>query len=236
MSESNEVTGEDVAAWLKATPDFFMDHADVFSAMRIPHPQGGHAISMVERQLISLRERNAQLEKQLAELIGYGQHNDGLIEKLHRLTLALLRAPNAEITLAVVSESIASDFAIAHSAVRWWGAQIIDTDAAPLEASGACSAEFRSYIAGLDRPYVGPNAAHESRDWLGADAGEARSFAYVPLLDGNVSGVLMLASPDGGRFTPDMATDVLTRLAHLTSAALARFAKTATRGFEPRMA
>jgi uncharacterized protein len=230
MSESDAVTGGDVAAWLKANPDFFMDHADVFSAMRIPHPQGGHAISMVERQLISLRERNTQLEKQLSELIGYGQHNDGLIEKLHRLTLALLRAPNAEVTLDVVNESMRSDFAIPYSAVRWWGGQIADT---ALEASSVCSPEFRNYIAGLDRPYVGPNAAHESRDWLG-DAGVlSRSFAYVPLADGSVSGVLMLASEDGGRFTPDMATDVLTRLAHLTSAALARFA---TRGFEPRFA
>lgn len=230
MSESNVVSGEDVAAWLKATPDFFMDHADVFSAMRIPHPQGGHAISMVERQLISLRERNAQLEKQISELIGYGQHNDGLIEKLHRLTLALLRAPNAEITLDVINESMRSDFAIPFSAVRWWGGQIADAD---LDATLDCSGEFRSYIAGLDRPYVGPNAAHESRSWLGEAAGELRSFAYVPLSDGGVSGVLMLASADGGRFTPDMATDVLTRLAHLTSAALARFA---TRGFEPRLA
>jgi uncharacterized protein YigA (DUF484 family) len=230
VSESNAVSGEDVAAWLKATPDFFMDHADVFSAMRIPHPQGGHAISMVERQLISLRERNGQLEKQLSELIGYGQHNDGLIEKLHRLTLALLRAPNAEVTLDVINESMRSDFAIPFSAVRWWGGQIADTD---FEATLDCSGEFRSYIAGLDRPYVGPNAAHESRSWLGEGAGELRSFAYVPLSDGGVCGVLMLASADGGRFTPDMATDVLTRLAHLTSAALARFA---TRGFEPRLA
>ncbi len=230
MSESEAVTGSDVAAWLKANPDFFMDHSDVFSAMRIPHPQGGHAISMVERQLISLRERNTQLEKQLSELIGYGQHNDGLIEKLHRLTLALLRAPNAEVTLDVIFESMRSDFAIPYSAVRWWGGQISDT---ALEASTVCSAEFRNYIAGLDRPYVGPNAAHESRDWLGDAAIQSRSFAYVPLADGSVSGVLMLASEDGGRFTPDMATDVLARLAHLTSAALARFA---TRVFEPRFA
>ena len=230
MSDANAVTGADVAAWLKATPDFFMDHADVFSAMRIPHPQGGHAISMVERQLISLRERNTQLEKQLSELIGYGQHNDGLIEKLHRLTLALLRAPNARVTLDVVNESMRSDFAIPFSAVRWWGGQIAESD---LEASTVCSPEFRSYIGGLDRPYVGPNAAHESRYWLADTESTAQSFAYVPLSDGGVAGVLMLASADGGRFTPDMATDVLTRLAHLTSAALARFV---TRGFEPRLA
>lgn len=230
MSETETVSGDDVAAWLKANPDFFMDHADVFSAMQIPHPQGGHAISMVERQLISLRDRNAQLEKQLAELIGYGQHNDGLIEKLHRLTLALLRAPDAAVTLDVVNESMRSDFAIPFSAVRWWGGQFTDVEIA---AGASCSPDFRSYIAGLDRPYVGPNAAHESREWLGGDGSECRSFAYVPLADGGVAGVLMLASTDGGRFTPDMATDVLTRLAHLTSAALARFS---TRGFEPRFA
>ena len=158
------------------------------------------------------------------------QTNDGLIEKLHHLTLALLRAPDAEVTLDVIHESMRSDFAIPSSAVRWWGGQLADTG---LEAATACSVEFRDYIAGLDRPYVGPNAAHESRDWLGDAAIESRSFAYVPLADGAVSGVLMLASGDGGRFTPDMATDVLTRLAHLTSAALARFA---TRSFEPRFA
>ena len=219
--DGNDVKAGDVAAWLKANPDFFMDHSDVFSAMQIPHPQGGHAISMVERQLISLRERNAKLELQLSELIGYGQHNDGLIEKLHRLTLALLRAGDAEMTLAVVHESLRSDFAIPFSATRWWGDAI---SVYPLVEGSLCSPELKSYVGGLDRPYVGPNAAHESRNWLGDGSAVAQSFAYVPLLDGGVSGVLMLASDDAARFTPDMATDVVTRLAHLTSAALGRFA------------
>ncbi len=217
----NEVKADDVAAWLKANPDFFITHSDVFSTMRVPHPEGDHAISMVERQLISLRERNAKLEKQLSELIGFGQHNDSLIEKLHRLTLALLRADDAEMTLAVIHESLRSDFAMQFSATRWWGEPI---SLHPLEEANLCSSELKSYVAGLDRPYVGPNAAHESRSWLGANGSEAQSFAYVPLLDGGVSGVLMLASGDADRFTPDMATDVLTRLAHLTSAALGRFA------------
>ena len=220
-SNESAVKADDVASWLTANPDFFMAHSEVFSAMQIPHPQGGHAISMVERQLISLRERNAKLETQLSELIGYGQHNDSLIEKLHRLTLALLRAGDAEMTLAVVHESLRSDFAIPFSATRWWGEPI---STHPLVEARHCSSELKSYVAGLDRPYVGPNAVHESRGWLDASSTQAQSFAYVPLLDGGVSGVLMLASDDAARFAPDMATDVLTRLAHLTSAALGRFA------------
>jgi hypothetical protein len=114
--------------------------------------------------------------------------------------------------------------------VRWWGGSISD---APLDETASCSTDVRNYVAGLDRPYVGPNAAHESREWLGDAGASATSFAYVPLTDGNVAGVLMLASEDATRFTPDMATDVLSRLAHLTSAALARFA---ARGFEPLVA
>ena len=226
-SNESAVKADDVASWLTANPDFFMAHSGVFSAMQIPHPQGGHAISMVERQLISLRERNAKLELQLSELIGYGQHNDSLIEKLHRLTLALLRAGDAEMTLAVVHESLRSDFAIPFSATRWWGEPI---SAHPLPEASLVSTELKGYVAGLDRPYVGPNAAHESRVWLGAGSDHAQSFAYVPLLDGGVSGVLMLASDDAARFTPDMATDVVTRLAHLTSAALGRFAMHAAGG------
>jgi len=129
-----------------------------------------------------------------------------------------------------VNESMHSDFAIPMSAVRWWGGSISD---APLDETASCSTDVRNYVAGLDRPYVGPNAAHESREWLGDAGASATSFAYVPLTDGNVAGVLMLASDDATRFTPDMATDVLSRLAHLTSAALARFA---ARGFEPLVA
>jgi uncharacterized protein len=211
----------DIAAWLRAHPGFFEEHAEVFASMRVPHPEGGHAISMVERQLISLREKNAQLERRVAELIGYGQHNDSLADKLHRLTLALLRADDPATTEAVVRESLQTDYKIAFVELKQWSAPSFD-DVSP---------EMQAYIVGLDQPYVGPLAAYESSQWFDVDAGLLKSFAYVPLANGEVFGALCLASEDASRFTPDMAVDVLARVGNLVSAALARFAANAEEGF-----
>jgi len=213
----------EVASWLADHPDFFLEHPDLLESLRLPHPQGEHAISIVERQLIALRERNARLEQQLAELIGYGHHNDQLIDKMHRLSLALLRAGDAPVSLAVAHESLRSDFQIPYSAIRWWGDPLPGVDASVAEASPA----MQDYIAGLDRPYVGPRAAHDSLAWLVDTPEPAQSFAYVPLGDtasGAPCGALMLASADPARFTPDMAVDVLARLGHLLTAALGRYA------------
>jgi uncharacterized protein len=203
----------EIAVWLRTHPEFFDENADVFAAMRVPHPEGGHAISMVERQLITLREKNVQLERRVAELIGYGQHNDALADKLHRLTLALLRADSPDSTKAVVAESLGSDYRIPFVALRQWSAPLIDD----------VSIEMQAYVAGLDRAYVGSNSAYESTRWFGVDVERLQSFAYVPLTNPEVFGVLCLASDDPKRFTPDMAVDVLTRLGNLVSAALSRF-------------
>lgn len=204
----------DIAVWLRTHPEFFEENADVFATLRVPHPEGGHAISMVERQLITLREKNVQLERRVAELIGYGQHNDALADKLHRLTLALLRADSPDSTKAVVAESMDSDYRVPFVALRQWGAPLIDD----------VSVELQAYVAGLDRPYVGANSAYESTSWFGVDCERLASFAYIPLTSPEVFGVLCLASDDPKRFSSDMAVDVLTRLGNLVSAALLRFA------------
>jgi uncharacterized protein len=211
----------DIADWLRAHPGFFEEHADVFASMRVPHPEGGHAISMVERQLISLREKNAQLERRIAELIGYGQHNDSLSDKLHRLTLALLRADDPITTAAVVRESLQTDYKIPFVEIKQWSAPSFDE----------VSTEMQAYVVGLDQAYVGPLAAYESAHWFDTQSAELKSFAYVPLVNGEVVGVLCLASTDPERFTPDMAVDVLMRVGHLVSAALARFAANAEETF-----
>ncbi len=211
----------DIAAWLRAHPGFFEEHADVFASMRVPHPEGGHAISMVERQLISLREKNAQLERRVTELIGYGQHNDALADKMHRLTLALLRADDPLTTADVVSESLQTDYKIPFVVLKQWSAPSFDE----------VSPEMQAYVVGLDQPYVGPLAAYESSQWFDAEGFELKSFAYVPLANGEVFGALCLASDDPTRFAPDMAVDVLTRVGNLVSAALARFAANAEEGF-----
>ena len=110
-----------VAQYLKENPSFFEDYADLIAQIFVPHPHGGHAIPIAERQIVTLREKNAELENRLRELIKFGGENDQIAEKLHRSTLALFAASDLETTLAVLYHSLKEDFGVPQVASRLWG-------------------------------------------------------------------------------------------------------------------
>ena len=209
----------DVARYLKDHPGFFEDYADQIAEIFVPHPHGGHAIPIAERQILTLREKNGELEAKLAELIGHGRENDEISEKLHRSTLALFASPDLETTLAVLYHSLADDFGVPHTASRLWG-RVPEQSYMPELA--ATSAELRTYADGLGTPYCGSAAPFETREWF--EAGElCQSFAFLPLRTARTFGLLGLASEDSRRFHPGIGTMYLTRLAELASVAAARY-------------
>jgi uncharacterized protein YigA (DUF484 family) len=208
-----------VAEYLKQNPAFFEDYADVVAQIFVPHPHGGHAIPIAERQMLALRDKVYDLEQKLRELVAHGAENDAIGEKLHRSTLALFAAPDLETTLAVLSHSLREDFAVPQVAMRLWPDGGID---ASLPELAETPREARDYADRLRGPYCGPEAAPQSRAWFGTE-GELRSFAFLPLRTDKTFGMLALASDDARRFHADMGTVYLLRLAELASVAIARF-------------
>ena len=208
-----------VAEYLKKNPAFFEDYADVVAQIFVPHPHGGHAIPIAERQMLALRDRAYELEQKLHELIRHGTENDAIGEKLHRSTLALFAAPDLETTLAVLSHSLKEDFGVPQVAMRLWADA---PHAAALPEFAAASEGMREYADRLRSPYCGPEAAMESREWFGTDAAQ-KSFAYLPLRTEKTFGVLALASDDAQRFQAGIGNVYLLRLAELASVAIARF-------------
>lgn len=209
----------EVAEYLQRNPSFFEEYADLIAEVFVPHPHGGHAIPIAERQIVALRERNAELESKLRELIQYGTENEGTGERLHRSTLALFAAPDLETTLAVLYHSLREDFDVSMVAVRLWG-RVPEQSYMPELA--ATSADVRNYADALHGPYCGTEAAFEAREWFD-EAESARSFAFLPLRAARTFGLLALASSDPVRFHSAMGTLYLTRLAELASVALARY-------------
>jgi uncharacterized protein YigA (DUF484 family) len=208
-----------VAGYHKDNPQFFADYADLLAEIFVPHPHGGHAIPIAERQIIALREKNGELEARLRELIGNGAENEAIGEKIHRSTLALFAAPDLETTLGVLYHSLKEDFGVPHVACRLWGRV---PEQSYLPELAATSAEVREYADQLGAPYCGSSAPFESRDWF--ELGEAcRSFAFLPLRTAYTFGMLGLASEDPERYYAGMGTLYLTRLAELASVATARY-------------
>ncbi len=208
-----------VAEWLKQHPKFFEDYADLIAEIFVPHPHGGHAIPIAERQIVSLREKNQELEAKFRELVAYGTENDQISEKVHRSTLALFAAPDLETTLAVLYHSLKEDFGVPQVAARLWGKV---PEQSYLPELAATSSGIRAYADQLGQPYCGPVAAFESREWF-EDGDILQSFAFLPLRTAQTFGVLALGSSDPDRFHPGMGTLYQTRLAELASVATARF-------------
>ena len=207
-----------VAEYLKQNPQFFEDYADMLAEIFVPHPHGGHAIPIAERQIVTLREKVHELEAKLRELIRFGAENEATGEKLHRSTLALFAAPDLETTLAVLYHSLKEDFCVPEVAARLWGRV---PEGSYLPELAATSRDIRDYANEIGVPYCGPVAAFESREWF--DAPGLASFAYMPLRTTSTFGLLALGSPDERRFHAGMGTLFLVRLAELASVAAARF-------------
>ena len=213
---------EEVVRYLQDNPGFFEDYAELLAQIYIPHPHGGRAIPIVERQILTLREKSKMLEGKLAELIQFGEENDAIGEKMHRLCLALISAGDMPGMLQALYYNLREDFAVPHAVVRIWRAgpgALAGSEFAPV------SDELSQYAGSLEHPFCGPGANAEVASWFGEAAAQLRSFACVRLRDGGSAcvGMLALASEDPTRFYPEMGTLYLRRLGELASAASQRY-------------
>jgi uncharacterized protein YigA (DUF484 family) len=212
---------EDVAHYLRENPQFFDDYAEMLADIRIPHPYEGRVISISERQMISLREKNRQLQVKLHELINIGENNDKISEKMHRLTVALVEFNSLEAMLHGLNNHLRDDFAIPHVALRLWSSNQAAGEGQRLEFTPV-SDTVHALVDNMARPYCGPHLADEINQWFGQDASLLRSFCMIPLRRKHTIGLLVMGSPELERFYPDMGTLYLERLGALITSALTR--------------
>lgn len=217
------INAEDVARYLTENPEFFDEHSEILSRISVSNPHGGNAIPLSERQMLTLRDKIKALETKLGELIQFGEENDAVGEKMHRLALAVLASRELPTLLSALHYNLREDFAVPHVALRVWRGNDAAHRAQTVPEFRAVSGELIQYAAGLAQPYCGPSANAEAAGWFGEAASHIRSVALMPLKDQACFGMLALGSEDVMRFYPEMGTLYLKRLGELAGASLARF-------------
>lgn len=199
---------EDVAQYLQDNPQFFEGHTELLTQINLPHPHGGRTVSLSERQLVALRDKNRELEKKLNELIQFAKENDALQHKVHEFAVALFAARDLPTLQEMIPHLLRDIFAVPHVALRVW-------QVAPPSAEALAFAEAQT------QPVCLHHAAQGTVAWFGETAAQLHSFAYLPLHAGSETiGLLALASEDRQRFYPEMGTVFLQRIAEAASAAL----------------
>jgi len=212
---------EEVAAYLKEHPEFFEDYADLLADIYLPHPHGGRAVPISERQILTLREKNRQIEGKLREVIQFGEENDAISEKVHRISLALLAASDIRSVLSAIYLNLREDFAVPHVALRVWRAN----GHGDLPEFRAVSDVAREFVESLAHPHCSTHAMADTAGLFGEAGAHLRSFSYISLRGSEVFGLLALASEDPQRFFPEMGTLYLKRLGELVGAAVGKYVR-----------
>jgi hypothetical protein len=214
-------SSDEIAQYLCEHPQFFEDYADMLADIQVPHPHGGGAIPINERQIVALRDKNRVLQEKLGELIRFGEENGALTQKMHRLAIALLTLTRLNDLLGGLHFNLREDFSIPHMALRLWNIASADTMQPEFYRT---SNDVHVLAESLLHPYCGAHVLDEIKGWFDEDAPRLRSFAMVPLKTGStVIGLMVMGSEDQQRFYPEMGTIYLAQLGELISAALTRF-------------
>ena len=196
------MNADDIARYLRTHPQFFDQHPELLEAINVPHPYGGRAIPLAERQMLAVREKLKLLEGKLSELIHFGEDNDAISEKVHRLAVALTAARDFPALARSLYFHLREDFAVPHVALRVWGKSV----PSDFEEARAVDDAQRQHAATMGSPQCGPAAGNPFLPWFGEAAEHVRSVALVPLSQTAVFGLLALGSEDPKRFFPEMGT------------------------------
>lgn len=193
------MTPESVLQYLRSNPDFFEAHAGEIAQINIPHPDHGRAISINERQLLSLRERCRLLESQIAQWIDTGHANDDRGDRMHRLVLRVLTA-SPEARADAMLEGLREEFGI-----PW----------VYLSGTGAAQDTLADHPAAATAPGCGAVSGQQAERLTELAGQPIASLAWVPLDTAQGQRVLLLGSGEPSRFPAEAGPQYLQRVGEM---------------------
>ncbi|MEY2993211.1 MAG: hypothetical protein RL357_146 [Pseudomonadota bacterium] len=220
MDHNTPITEDDIANYLVNTPDFFERHAEVLAAVQLTSPHSHRTISLQERQAEMMRAKIRELELAQSHMVRYGQNNVAIADKMNVWIEQLLAAQSSDAMLETISPGLAQTYDIAQSVLKVWGVPgVSESVAVPADGALAQGVQTQATIR------CGALDDSDALRQALPDPAAAASAAVIPLqrsADEAPLGVLILASDDAERFTPDMGTLFLERVGLLSTAALRR--------------
>lgn len=210
---------QDVAAYLRRHPGFLNDFPELAAQLTLPREQGPVA-SLAVYQLQQLREKNAELERRLAELVSIAAENEQLMQRVHDLNVAVLRANTPAVAARSVIAKLSEDFKTDQVRLLLLG----DVSLPPADwlvqfpGGRAELPEFADFLAHHE-PIAGRLSAERLYRLFGDQAPSIQSTALMPLGE---LGILAIGSGDPDHFQPGMGTLFLKMIAATVTAALLR--------------
>ncbi len=210
-------TEEQVIIFLRNHPGFFQEHPHLLSELNLPH-ESGSAISLVERQVAILRERNMTMRRRMNELMQTAKDNDVLFQKTRALTLELLHVNGWHELNEVLATFVLTDF---HADFVCCHLENVNVSLDHL-TGGARPLPSEQHLHGNYPICTALRTEELSALFPGERPEGAGSAVLAPLDLENQAGCLAIGSRDPKMFTPDMDSLFVTYIAEVLSRVVQR--------------
>ncbi|WP_444496494.1 DUF484 family protein [Vibrio sp. YIC-376] len=203
--ESDELTAEVVAEYLKDHPDFFVQRPELVDRMSFPHADLG-AVSLVHIQMNRQRQRIEELEEEITTLMSLAANNDRTFYEFMELQEQILECADFKQVINAIEQK-GQDLGL-RAYVR-----LFSQCDASVQLSKENYQRFAArHLNGKDA-YLGRLRKVDREALFGnLDMPEMGSYVVLPLVKKQTLGVMAFSSQEGGHFQPDMDTLFLRHL------------------------
>ncbi|WP_116367682.1 DUF484 family protein [Parahaliea mediterranea] len=219
MSDATALDDEQVREYLKTHSDFLQRHPDLLDHLHVSHASGS-AVSLVEKQVSVLRERNMEMRHRLNALTVNARDNDKLYERTRALVLRLLDAADQAGLCDAFIHSMREDFDIEFASIILFGEPAESRGNLRFETSEKVKLEIGGLLKGR-KPLCGA-LRKEEFEFIFANGGNIGSAAVMPLKGDNRVGLIAVGSTDANRYYNGMGTLFLQHIADVLVRLLAR--------------
>ena len=213
-----DLNDEVVREYLKDNDDFLQRHPDMLDYLHISHASGS-AISLVEKQVSVLRERNMDMRQRLKSLTANARDNDTLYEQTRTLVLKLLDADSIETLYNFFMASMAADFRVEYASMILYGNHS-SNKGWRTETQDAVKKEIGSLFRG--NKAVCGTLRREELEFLFPGGGEVGSAALMPLSGSEHLGLIAVGSSDANYYNSKVGTIFLSHVADVIVKLLSR--------------
>ena len=202
---STDITDKDVAAYLSAHPDFFLKRENLLLKLKVPHDKKG-TISLVEKQVDVLRDRQKKSRKQLTDFVAAAERNMEIFDNSRQLVLRLMSANRRSEFFNALEKSMRRDFGCkAYSLIVFGKPRQINHYTSRVSKGTA-----RTYVGSLlksRQPTLGV-LRPEAQDFLFRhQSAHVKSAAVLPVREKNKQiALLAFGNEDADYFRADMDT------------------------------
>lgn len=221
--QKDSPSDDDVARYLRNHPGFFLKHEDLLADITLSH-DSGKAVSLLERQVSILRDRNMEMRTRLSGLLENAQHNDILFEKTKALILALMEARRADELADIFCRTLTNNFDVEAASLIVFGNPGVSNTRLRVTSADEASKHVGSILKN-NKAICGILREAENHFLFAEQAAKVGSAAVVPLHNNRPLGIIAIGSNDPQHFQSSMGTLFLGYIAEVINRCLPRLLK-----------